>query len=284
MGLYFKSLCSSSSGNSVTLWTQSSRVVFDCGFGSMKRCRQAFSEHMDDGGRGASGGTGDTGDTGGRGGGDANVIISHAHSDHVGYYPLRAIEQIGAPVWVHQGSVEQLRAKHFNGYGFANLDMRTFDGGTFQVDDFTIEPIEIQHNPVFRTFGFVVRTEAAGRLRKVVIATDFCRWDDIAEHFVDADFIFVEANHDLGLLKKYYNPNSKFHMSNPETARLLCHVRAASGRGPRGVMLGHISPQRNNAALALAETKRAFDAAGLEMDFDLSAAPLCEASETIRIA
>ena len=45
-------------------------------------------------------------------------------------------------------------------------------------------------------------------LLKAAIAADFNRPEDVAPHLIDADFIFIESNHDLELLKKYYNPNS----------------------------------------------------------------------------
>ena len=63
-------------------------------------------------------------------------------------------------------------------------------------------------------------------------------------------------------------------MSNPETAELLCRARKKSKISPQAVMLGHISDQRNRCAIAIKETEAAFAKHGLEVDFDLSAAPL----------
>jgi phosphoribosyl 1,2-cyclic phosphodiesterase len=108
-------------------------------------------------------------------------------------------------------------------------------------------------------------------------------WSSVFEYFVDADFIFVESNHDLELLEMYYNPNSQFHMPNPDTAELLVNVRKESRKAPQMVMLGHLSSQRNEPKIALQETQHAFRDAGIRMDFDLSAAPLREAGGIIRI-
>ena len=108
-------------------------------------------------------------------------------------------------------------------------------------------------------------------------------WNSVFDHFVDADFIFVESNYDFELLRKYYNPNSKYHMPNPDTAELLVNVRKDSRNAPQVVMLGHLSSQRNETRIALKETKQAFREAGIKIDFDLKAAPLREVGEMVRI-
>lgn len=266
MGLYFKSLCSSSGGNSLVLWTESTCVVVDCGFGSMKRCRAALGPYLGEGDR------------------DRAVVLSHAHTDHVSHYPLRVLEQWGVPVYVHVDGRELLAERHFNGRGFGELELRTFNDRAFTVGDFRIEPVEVEHSPWYPTFGFVFRCRLARRDYKVVTVTDFCRWENVVEHLADADFVFVESNHDLELLELYYNPNSRFHMPNPDTAQLLCAARRQSHRPFGGVMLGHISPQRNRRSLALETMRETFRDSGIELDFPLEAAPLREPSDTVVIA
>ncbi|MBN1123539.1 MAG: MBL fold metallo-hydrolase [Sedimentisphaerales bacterium] len=266
MGLYFKSLCSSSSGNSIVLWSDKTRIMIDCGFGSMKRCRTAFREHMNNPVDHQA------------------VLLSHVHSDHISYYPLRVLEEMRIPVYVHNGSVALLRDKHFNGNNFTGLNLQTFDKDAFSVGQFIVEPIEVVHHPWYPTFGFVIHYQTAHRQYKVVTITDFCQWQDVVRQLADADFVFIESNHDLELLEIYYNPNSRFHMPNPETARLLCEARRQSIRPFETVMLGHISSQRNRASIALEETRRAFAEMELDLDFPLLAAPLREPSETVIIA
>ena len=265
MGLYFKSLASSSSGNSLALWTENSCVVVDFGLGSMKKCRQAIAEHLPD---------------------SVSIdaaVISHIHGDHISFYPLRVLEQLDCSVMVHRDSIEPLKAKHFREYGFGGLDICPFDEAGFSVGDFTFEPFEVAHNPVYPTFGFVIKCDQPDGVKKIVVATDFCNWQDVADKFVDADFIFVESNHDYELLRRYFNPNSRFHLPNPETAKLLCHVRQKSKRPPQAVMLGHISSQRNTPEIAIRETSQAFGRAGVAVDFDLMAAPLKGSGDTIKI-
>ncbi|MHC4538339.1 MAG: MBL fold metallo-hydrolase, partial [Planctomycetota bacterium] len=157
--LYFKSLCSSSSGNCLVLWTDHTRVLIDCGLGSMRRTRRMLSQHL-----------------GNPLGVDA-AIVSHMHGDHIGYYPLRVLEDLGIKVRVHEKCMAQLKQKHFNGYGFSSLRLKPFSDRPFRVGDLTFRPFELPHNPVYPTYGFTVKYKAT----KVVVATDFNRWDDFCQ-------------------------------------------------------------------------------------------------------
>jgi len=262
MPLDFQSLRSSSQGNCLLLRTGRTQVLIDCGLGSMKRTRELLGNH--------AGGLSDI---------DA-LVVSHMHTDHISYYPLRVFENEGIQVRIHENCLTQLKEKHFNGYGFSSLKLRPFADKDFHVGDLTLRPFEVPHNPFFRTYGFVVRYKNT----KAVIAADFNDWGHLVEHFVDSDFIFVESNHDLELLQLYYNPNSRYHMPNPETSKLLCHVRNNSKKPPKAVMLGHLSLIRNAPQIALREIESRFADEQIELDFELLAAPGLTAGEIVRIS
>ena len=117
----------------------------------------------------------------------------------------------------------------------------------------------------------------------MVIVTDFLDWESVFDYFIDADFIFVESNYDLELLRQYYNPNSQFHMPNPDTAELLVNARRESRKAPQIVMLGHLSSQKNEPKIAIRETQVAFREAGVKVDFELKTAPLGEVGELIQL-
>lgn len=262
MSLYFQSICSSSSGNCLALWSEKTRIVVDCGLSSMKRTRQALCDLF-----------GDPGNV-------DLLLLTHTHSDHVSYYPLRVFAEHGCTVRIHDDCVDQLKNKHFNGYGFDGLNIRPFKNRRFTAGEFSIKPFELVHNPYYPTYGYQIYYKD----KKIVIATDFCEWDGVFEYFLDADFLFVESNHDLELLRRYFNPNSRFHMPNPETAKLLLNVVSESSKPPKTVILGHISSQRNDPDLALAETVGVFEEAGRPIDFELLAAPLREYGEIVKIS
>ncbi|AQQ70291.1 Putative metallo-hydrolase YycJ [Limihaloglobus sulfuriphilus] len=261
MSLYFQSILSSSSGNCLALWSETTRLLIDCGFSSMKKTREAI--------------TGVYGDPY-----NAHaVLVTHMHGDHISYYPLRALENCGIPVHVHSDCIEQLKTRHFREYGFANLVISPFEFKSFEVGDFQVTPFEVAHNPAFRTCGFIIRHGD----KKIVVATDFNEWQSIFGHFIDADFIFVESNHDLELLRKYYNPNSIYHLPNPSAAEFLLNLSIHNKKQPDKIMFGHLSSQRNRCDIALRETCMTFDSAGRKMDFELVAAPLRFPGDVISI-
>ena len=207
------------------------------------------------------------------------AVVSHIHTDHIGYYSLRVLESLGVEVRVHESCVSQLRDKHFNGRGLASLRLKPFSDSSFQIGDLSFQPFEVPHNPWYPTYGFVIRH----RDSKIVVVTDFNDWDGLLEHFVDSDFIFVECNHDFELLARHFNPNSRFHMPNPETGDLLCAARKCSKTPPQAVMLGHLSEMRNRPDIALKEIRSSFECKGVELDFPLLVAPGLGASEAVKV-
>jgi phosphoribosyl 1,2-cyclic phosphodiesterase len=243
------------------LWTGRTRVLIDCGLGSMKRTRELLGNHL-----------GDLHDI------DA-LIISHVHSDHISYYPLRVFEDQHIQVRLHEKCLPQLKEKHFNGCGFSSLKLTPFSDADFRVGDLTFRSFKVPHHPFVPTYGFIVTYKNT----KVIVAADFNDWRNLLSHFIDSDFIFVESNHDLELLRQYYNPNSRFHMPNPETGKLLCNARRNSKKAPKAVMLGHLSLIRNDPGIALGEIESHFEDEGVELDFELSAAPGLTTSDVVRI-
>lgn len=271
MSLYFRSICSSSSGNCLALWSEHTKILIDCGLSTMTRTRQVLDSLF---GQAANPPYSRT-----VAAGVDSILLTHNHSDHISYYPLRVLEEFGHTIRLHEDCVSQLKEKHFNGYGFKKLNIKPFKNKKFTIDEFSIKPFEVNHNPSFPTYGFQVICKD----KKIVIATDFYEWESVFEYFLDADFIFVESNHDLELLEQFYNPNSQFHMPNPETGNLLLNAIGNSKKSPSIVMLGHISSQRNERDLARRETVSVFEEAGKQMDFELLTAPLTECSELIEI-
>lgn len=261
MPLYFQSVCSSSSGNCLALWSDTTKLLIDCGLSSMKKTRQALNALFNDPTQIDS------------------VLLTHTHGDHISYYPLRVLEDYGLTIRLHDDCVDQLKEKHFNSYGFKHLNILPYKNSEFAVGDFYIKPFEVTHNPYYPTCGYQISYQQ----KKIVVVTDFLDWGRVFDNFIDADFIFVESNHDLKLLSMYYNPNSQFHMPNPDTAELLVNVRKESRAAPKMIMLGHLSSQRNEPKIAIRETQNAFRDAGIKMDFELKAAPLKEFGEVVQV-
>jgi phosphoribosyl 1,2-cyclic phosphodiesterase len=264
MTLRFQSLCSSSAGNCLVLWSDTTGVIIDCGLSSMRKARALLQNLPDPRAVGA-------------------VIVSHMHGDHINRQSLRVIAEYGLPVKVHEQCLDQLRDRHIEGHRGHLPDLKTFSDNNFTIGDLTIQPFEVPHHPSYPNFGFAVRCRERHAWKHAVIVTDFHNGGSALEYFVDADFIFVESNHDPGLLAQYFNPNSRYHMSNPKTAELICASYSQSKRKPHTVMLGHLSEQRNTEHFALEEMRGAFRERGVRVDFNLFAAPLREVSRVVEI-
>jgi ribonuclease BN (tRNA processing enzyme) len=247
------------------LWTERTRVLIDCGIQPKVRCEELLEEHA-----------GNPADI-------KAVVVSHVHHDHICYSSLRVLAKHGISVRCHESSIEALRKLHARSIPEDSLRIRTFSDKLFRVGEFLFRPIPIPHRPESSNFGFVIHCRQRGLRRKVVIMTDFYDWKGLLSYFIDADFIFVESNHDVGLLKRFPNYNSRFHMKNEKTAWLLYHARKQSRCGPQAVMLGHISARRNSRELVLETFRTVFRKNGIGQDFELLVAERDEASPILKI-
>lgn len=261
MFLTFQSLCSGSSGNSLLLKTGETTLLIDAGFPSMRACRKALGEFLPavDG-----------------------VVISHLHSDHIHYSSLRVLEDCRVPIYIYEKEIRHLASRHFRQSPFLDLKIRPFFDRPFLIGDFSIHPFRVPHDGVRQTFGFEISVSRKGGRKKVVVATDFWDWRGIPGWFENADFIYVEANHDPELLRANPNPRSHFHLSNEKCGRLLNRALRESKNLPCGVMLGHLSEVRNRPKLARQTVMEMLDG-NLYQDIALHIAPRYEPSETIQI-
>ena len=207
------------------------------------------------------------------------VLVSHAHGDHMAYASLRVLQKERIGIHGHRRVVDQIHAVHTLSEWDDPPTLHAIPEGSLRVGDFSIRLIEVPHTPSYPNYGFVITTGQ----RKIVIFTDFHDTAGLLGHFVDADFIFLEANHDLDLLRENPNPASRYHLNNQKTAGFLCDVVRQSRKTPTAVMLGHLSDERNRAHLALREVQKRFESARVPIGFDLSTAPRLAASKIIRL-
>jgi ribonuclease BN (tRNA processing enzyme) len=259
--VWFRSLRSGSSGNCLALWNHNSSVLIDCGVRPQYECRAMLAGHQQLSGRVHA------------------VLVSHAHGDHMSYESLRVLRKERIAIHGHRHVVDQLHDRH----GLAQWDqppaLHATPQGPLKIGDFSIRLIEVAHAPNYPNFGFVITTPE----NKIVIVTDFHESAGLVEHFVDADFIYIESNHDLDLLRQRPNPASRYHLNNHKTASLLCDVVQQGNKAPAAVMLGHLSDERNEPHIALREVRKLFEARRVQVGFDLSVAPRNEPSKIIRI-
>lgn len=264
MALSFQSLRSSSSGNCLMVWTEKTTVLLDCGIRVQRECDRILSAGSGLFARPEA------------------VLVSHAHSDHICYAALRVLQRLEIPIQCHRKIHAQIHEEHVGDWE-SPPPIQTFGNDPFTVGELSIQAIELPHAPGFTNVGFAIEWHSRHGRRKMVACTDFYDGDAILDSMIDADFIFVEANHDPELLRRYPNYASRFHMSNAKTAKLLSEVRKASRKPPQAVVLGHLSRERNTESLAIGAIHSDFERAGVALDFRLEAAPREKASAVIRI-
>ncbi len=279
MSLTFQSIQSSSSGNCLVLRSPGTTLLIDCGIKTQRDCEYLLARRLKRPETNLFRG----GELFGATASADALIVTHAHGDHIAYAGLRSLAKHGIPIHAHRHVIDHVRRNFSLDDWPCQPQLKQFGGKAFEIGDFVIEPMQVPHAPSCPTFGFVIRYQSAGETRKVVVCTDFHDPSEVADRFVDADFIFIEANHDPDLLRLRPNYASHFHMSNPKTARLLAGAVERSARPPRAVRLGHLSSQRNTEELALAAVREAFARRRIAIDFDLAAAPRYEPSEEVAI-
>jgi len=261
LSITFQSLSSGSSGNSILLRTGDTTLLIDAGFPSMKACRNALGKSLY---------------------GIDGVVISHLHSDHIHHYSLRVLEDCRIPIYVYEKEIRYLAGRHFRQSPFLDLKIRPFFDRPFQVGNFSIHPFRVPHDGIRQTFGFEISVSQKGGGKKVVVATDFWEWRGLPCRFENADFIYVEANHDPRLLQAHPNPRSHFHLSNEKCGRLLRQALEKSKNLPQSIMLGHLSEIRNRPRIARETVLEVLDGA-LYQGIDLHIAPRYEPSQEIQI-
>jgi phosphoribosyl 1,2-cyclic phosphodiesterase len=265
MSIYFRSFRSSSAGNCLALWTRDSSILIDCGVTTLRDCRATLRQHQEDHGP------------------LHGVLVSHAHGDHLSRNAVRVLRDEGIGIYGHSRIVPGLRRRHGIGSG-SGSPIQPFPGDRFTLGDFEVIAIPLPHTPDVPTFGFGIQAGHGTTRHKIVVCTDFYDGSPVLPHLAGADFLFVEANHDLELLRQHFNPNSRYHLSNVRTAQLLCDAVRDGRSAPRLVVLGHLSEKRNREGLAMREVERAFEREGMRMPFELETAPRQEPSRVIKIA
>lgn len=234
MTLKFCSFASGSSGNCYLVKNDSSALLIDAGI-SGKRIFQALKET-------------DTPHENVRG-----LLVTHEHIDHVKSLPIvtRTLSHISAyaneATWTGiERPVAENQQKSFH------------TGREFYIDDFIIKPFAVPHDAA-EPVGFSLYYEG----KQISIVTDVgCITDDIFSEISDADLLLLEANHEkeMLLMGRYpYNLKHRIlgdrgHLSNVSAAQCLCRLVEANNK-PRRVILGHLSHENNDPAVAMLTVK-----------------------------
>jgi len=193
-----------------------------------------------------------------------HVCLTHCHADHVRASALHLCRKTKVPVFCHSSHEETLFRKSRNIETLKREGLLIhFDPGPFHVGDLLVKPLEVSHDDVGNTFGFVLTTCNVDRSVKASMVTDLgFAPNALAGELANSDILAIEHNHDPELLWQSRRPgvlkkrirSHQGHLSNLQAAQLLMKTMKMSIQTfPKHVFLMHMSQECNETELALTE-------------------------------
>ena len=227
--LNFCSLYSGSSGNSLLVETENTKLLIDAGVSSKKIETALQDIHIEpssiDG-----------------------ILVTHEHTDHV--QGLGTIsKKFDLPVFVNQETLDAMTKQKDK---IASKNIKTFKvADKFTIGDLEIKPFSIPHDAA-NPCGFNIWKEN----KKISIATDIGQMtNSILKELEESLFILLEANYDPNVLRCSSYPfplknriaGPTGHLSNEMAGKTISHLLKS---GLKNAMLGHLSKESNFPELA----------------------------------
>lgn len=247
----FTVLGSGSTGNSVLITTENTRVLVDAGLSSKQILTRLADvgedfEKLD------------------------GILITHEHSDHAG--GLRVLlKTVRSPVFLSDKTKDAyLRPKSgANGEKETRLRRKMLEDNTvsiesdeeFRIGDIDFEPFSVPHDAA-DNFGFVAKNAGL----RIATLMDFGHFTPLMKEKLNGcDAMVVESNHSIGMLRacpvyswdlKERIASDTGHISNEDLAEWLTNDYDGSARD---IVLAHLSQKANEPHLAKLTAEYALD-------------------------
>lgn len=118
------------------------------------------------------------------------ILVTHEHTDHVSGLRVFA-KKFGTPIYASAGTLRALAPS------LEGLETHTAHPG-LELSGMEVEPFPTSHDCAEPT-GYRIRTQDG---RTFALATDLGQvTDTVRSHLLGADFVVIESNHDLELLR-----------------------------------------------------------------------------------
>ena len=228
-------LASGSTGNSTLLETGRTTILVDAGLGRKEMLRRfealgrARPEHVD------------------------GILITHEHSDH-----STGLAQMSrdwdCPAYLTEPTHREIEKMYAETPAKKPARVQYIRPGLrFVIGDIEITPFAIPHDAA-DPVGYAFRANGT----KVAIVTDLGYLPELVKvHLREADFLILESNHDLEMLKVGPYPwyikqrvmSRTGHLSNTIVSEFLADAELFDARA-RHLVLAHISEQNNTPDLA----------------------------------
>lgn len=225
----FCSLYSGSSGNSLFVESENTKLLVDAGVSS-KKIEEALANLEID----------PTSIDG--------ILITHEHSDHVQGLGTFA-KKFNLPVFVNEKTLDAMPKQKEK---ISEKNIKLFNiNEKFEIGDLKVKPFSIPHDAA-NPCGFNIFKDD----KKISIATDIGHMTNgILKNLEDSIFIMLESNYDPEVLKysKYpYQLKTRIagpdgHLSNELAGKIISYLLNS---GLKQAVLGHLSKQSNFPELA----------------------------------
>ena len=225
----FCSLYSGSSGNSLFVESENTKLLVDAGVSS-KKIEEALA-NLDIDPTSIDG-----------------ILITHEHSDHVQGLGTFA-KKFNLPVFVNEKTLDAMPKQKEK---ISEKNIKLFNiNEKFEIGDLKVKPFSIPHDAA-NPCGFNIFKDD----KKISIATDIGHMTNgILKNLEDSIFIMLESNYDPEVLKysKYpYQLKTRIagpdgHLSNELAGKTISYLLNS---GLKQAVLGHLSKQSNFPELA----------------------------------
>ena len=227
--LNFCSLYSGSSGNSLFVQTENTRILIDAGVSSKKIEEGLKSIDVEPSSIDA-------------------ILITHEHSDHVQGLGTFS-KKFNTPIYANQETIDNMQNQILK---ISEKNIKKFKvADKFSIGDIDIKSFSIPHDAA-NPCGFNIFKEN----KKLSIATDIGHMDNkLIKNLEDSLFILLESNYDPEIIKysRYpYSLKSRItgplgHLSNDSAGKTISYLLKS---GLKSAMLGHLSKENNFPELA----------------------------------
>jgi phosphoribosyl 1,2-cyclic phosphodiesterase len=253
-------LSSGSSGNATLLESGRTTLLIDAGLGKKEMWRRfealgrARPEHVD------------------------AILVSHEHTDHSSGIGQMQREW-DCPAYLTAPTHREI-LKMFADTGDtkpATAPKKKLErveyirpGIRFEIGDIEISPFSIPHDAA-DPVGFVFRSNGT----KVAIVTDLGYLPELVkQHLREVEFLVLESNHDLEMLKVGPYPwyikqrvmSRTGHLSNTVVSEFLADAEVFDAR-PRHLVLAHLSEQNNTPDIARITAEEALNRRSADFSF-----------------
>ena len=246
----FCSLYSGSSGNSIFIASDNTRVLIDAGLAG-KKIDDAL-KHIGEESSSIDG-----------------IFITHEHIDHIKGVGVLS-RKYDIPIYANDNTwaVMEKNIGKIKEHNIRIMDRRS----SITINDLEIRSFNIPHDAI-APVGYTV--SYAGKNASVV--TDFGVFtEEIRDNIIDSDIILLESNHDINMLRMGPYPyNLKLrvlgengHLSNEDCGNAIVSLIKSDKK--KQIMLGHLSGTNNHPDLAYQTVVDVLSANGIRPGDDVT--------------